>query len=83
MTELKEGPAVQAYNQLFEDLNAQVDEFGNRSLAKVLEKHPFPIYEALVRRHDMLGERHTDVGDFVVKVGGAVGEVFLAFTLSR
>lgn len=71
-------PAGEAFYQLFEELNAQVDAAGNRSLAKVLQQHPFPIYEATVRRHHMLKEHPTDVEEFAVKVGGAVGEVLVA-----
>lgn len=77
----------EAYHQLFEELNAQVDESGNRSLAKVFEKHPFPIYEATVRRFRMIKERlpkdveqsrGTDIEEFAVKVGGAAAEVLVA-----
>ncbi|MBI4066286.1 hypothetical protein HY411_01075 [Candidatus Gottesmanbacteria bacterium] len=80
-------PEREAFHQLFEELNAQVDESGNRSLAKVLEKHPFPIYEATVRRFRMINERltkdlqqspGTGVEEFAVKVGGAAAEVLVA-----
>lgn len=80
-------PEREAFHQLFEDLKSQTDIAGNRSLAKVLEKHPFPIYEASIRRFRMTKEGQsedaqltpgTDVKEFTVKVGGAVGEVIVA-----
>lgn len=80
-------PEREAYHQLFEELKSQEDAAGNRSLAKVLEQHPFPIYEASVRRFRMIKEGQskdaqlspgTDVKEFSVKVRGAVGEVLVA-----
>ncbi len=87
MTELKEGPAEQRFHKLFEELNAQVDAAGNRSLLKVLEKHPFPVYEAVVRRFQMIKERlpqHVQqspgigVEEFFTKISGAVSEVVIS-----
>lgn len=80
-------PEREAYHQLFEELKSQEDAAGNRSFAKVLEKHPFPIYEANVRWFRMIKEGKskdaqltpgTDVKEFTVKVRGAVGEVLVA-----
>lgn len=84
MTELKEGPAEREFHKLFEELNAQVDAAGNRSLLKTLEKHPFPVYEAVVRRFQMIKERlpqHVQqspgigVEEFFTKISGAISEV--------
>lgn len=88
MAEIKEGPAEREFHSLFEELNAQVDAAGNRSLMKVIEKHPFPIYEAVLRRFRMIRERlphHVQqsagmgVEEFFAKVDGAISEFGIAW----
>lgn len=87
MAEIKEGPAEREFHSLFEELNTQVDAAGNRSLMKVIEKHPFPIYEAVLKRFRMIRERlpqHVQqspgigVEEFFTKISGALSEVVIA-----
>ncbi|MBI4066202.1 hypothetical protein HY411_00650 [Candidatus Gottesmanbacteria bacterium] len=87
MTELKEGPAEREFHRLFEELNAQVDASGNRSVTKIIEKHPFPVYEAVVKRFRMIKERlpqHVQqssgigIEEFFAKVDGALSEFVIA-----
>ena len=87
MTELNEGPAEWDFNRLFEELNRQVDTAGNRWITQVLEKPPFPVYEAVLKRFRMIRERlpqHAQqspgigVEEFFTKVDGAMSEFVIA-----
>ncbi|MDP1722567.1 MAG: hypothetical protein Q8L37_05145 [Candidatus Gottesmanbacteria bacterium] len=86
MTELKEGPAEKEFHKLFDELNTMVDEAGNLRFKQMVEKHPFPLYEATVRRFRMIRERlpqHVQksagigIEEFFAKVEGAVNELMV------